>query len=78
MIGSKLKARGVYVFHIRETNRVRQNSHTHPPLRLTHMLEFRSQISSCPSLTTPNTVAHFGDHLMSYTALWVEVKLNTG
>lgn len=51
---------------------------TCPPLSLTHMLEFRSQISSCPSLTTPNTVAHLGDHLMSHTALWLEVKTNTG
>lgn len=42
------------------------------------MLERRSQISKRPSLTTPNTVAHFGDHFRSYTALWVEVKPNTG
>lgn len=61
----------------RETKRARLRE-TDNKHRRTHMLECRSQISSCPSLTTPNTVAHFGDHLRSYTALWVEVKPNTG
>lgn len=43
----------------------------------TYKLEFRSQISSCSSLTAPNTVACFGDHLTSATG-WLEVKLNKG
>lgn len=68
---------------LRETDRVRMseidhNQQTDLRLSLTHMLESRSQISSCPSLTHPNTVAHFGDHLMSDTALWLEVKPSTG
>lgn len=44
----------------------------------THMLTFRSQISSCFSLTAPNTVAHLGDHLTSITAACVELKPSTG
>lgn len=56
----------------------RWESQADHPFSQTYMQEFRSQISSCPSLTAPNTVAHLGDHSMSHTALWVEVKLNTG
>ncbi len=45
---------------------------------LTHMLEFRSQTSTCRPLMAANIVDQFGDHLTVYTALWVDVKLNTG
>lgn len=44
----------------------------------THMLALRSQISRISSLMAANTVAFLGDHLMSTTALWVEMKLITG
>lgn len=50
----------------------------HTGVNLTHMLEFRSQISTCPPLTAANIADQFGDHLTAYTAFWVDVKLNTG
>lgn len=43
-----------------------------------YMLAPRSQISTLSLLTTPNTVAQRGDHMMSYTASLMEVKLSTG
>lgn len=66
---------------LRETSPNDRNSNktkTAGLISLTYLLDFRSQISSRSSLSTPNTEAHFGDHLMSYTAPWVELIPNTG
>lgn len=43
-----------------------------------HMFKLRSQISSCLSLTAPNTAACLRDHWTSCTAPWTQVKVSRG
>lgn len=52
-----------------------QTQDRHKP---THMFKVRSQISSCLSLTAPNTVACLWDHLTSCTTPWMHVKVSRG
>lgn len=45
---------------------------------MTHMVEFRSQISSRSSVMAAKTVDQFGDHRTAYTSFWLDMRLNTG
>lgn len=64
---------GLFLAHVSN-----QSSRQHTGVNLTHMLKVRSQISICCSLMAANIVDQFGDHLMAYISVWVDVKLSTG
>lgn len=82
MVGSRLKVdahRGLLLVHVSNQTEIELDYGTDRfSLSVTYMLEFKSQISTCSSVIAPNTVAHFGDHLMLYTGFLVEVKPNKG
>lgn len=90
MVGNRLQ-RNVYAFseHISLTytsNQVKTigkfkktSKQTEISIRWTHMLKIRSQSSTWSSLTTPNNVEQFGDHLTKNTGpWWMDLNVITG